>query len=123
MSAIPVVVEKVDTDLEKIEKVLSVYSIMKNIKLRPFERLVLKYYIKYGYSDEAKEFLIEDENRKKSDLKNADFELRSKGFIVQSSKNNRSSELSVDMESIRKHFVIGNSDIYLISFKDLPKND
>lgn len=122
MQKIPIVVENITNDLEVIDKVLSIYSIVKNKKLRPFERLVMKYYIKYGYGEVAKEYLIEDANRRMSDLKTADYLLRDKGFLVKNISNEHLSKLSEDMEVIRKHFVEGTSSVYLVSFKDIKKN-
>lgn len=119
MQKIPIVVENISSDLEIIDKVLTIYSVVKDRKLRPFERLVLKYYIKYGYTDEAKEYLKEDANRKSTDIKTTDFLLREKGFLIKSSTNEHLSKLSDDMEVIRKHFVLGTSSVYLVSFKDL----
>lgn len=117
MSKIPTVEKYAESDLEIIDKVLTVYSVVKEIPLRPFERLVLKYYIKYGYNSEAKQYLMEDEKRKSSDIKTADFHLRNKGFLHQLTTNEKDSRLSDDMEVIRRHFVLNNkSKIYLISF-------
>lgn len=119
MGKIPMVVENIDSDLEVVDRVLTIYSTMKDKKLRPFERLVMKYYIKYGYTEEAKEYLREDVGRKQSDIKTTDSLLREKGFLIQSETNKRMSELSEDMEVIRKHFVLGTSSVYLVSFKSL----
>lgn len=119
MQKIPMVVENIDNDLEVIDKVLTIYSVVKDIKLRPFERLVLKYYIKYGYTEEAKEYIIEDANKKRTDIKAVDFLLREKNFLIHLTTNNHDSRLSEDMEIIRKHFVLGSSNVYLVSFKNL----
>lgn len=120
MNKIPMVVKNTQSDLEIIDKVLTIYSVVKEIPLRPFERLVLKYYIKYGYTQDAKKYLMEDAKRKPSDIKTADFHLRSKGFLHQLANNEKDSRLSDDMEVVRKHFVLTNeSKLYLISFAEL----
>ena len=104
-------------DLDLIEKLLQCYSIMQEAPLRKFELTVLKYYIKYGYGDEAKSYIREDENKTRQDIRTADTHLRKNGYLLHGDVNLRKSSLSNDMEGLRKSFIIDKKNLYVLNFK------
>lgn len=113
----PTLVIQFKNDLELIEKVLKVYSIGRSISLRPFELVVMKYYIKYGLTEEACQYIKEDENKKDGDIKVANVHLRDKGYLVHGVSNQRKSSLSEDMEELRRQFVKDKKLLYALVFE------
>lgn len=101
----PMIESSYQDDLDLIDKLLSVYCLSKGIVVRNFELRVLKYYIKYGYNSEAKEYIKEDEKRKDGDIRTADVYLRRNGLLLPGETNFRKTTLSKDMESIRDMFI------------------
>lgn len=106
------------SDLDKIEKVLNVYSTIKGIQFREFEKVILKYYLVYGYSKETKRIIQEDLGKKEGNIRVVDTSLREKGFLNKGTANLRKSRLSDDMEQIREEFIIKKKDVYLLMFKN-----
>lgn len=100
-------------DLQKLEKVLTIYSICKDKPIRPFEKKVLIYYLKFGYSPETKKIIVEDTGKRPEYVNTTNTFLREKGFLVE----NRYEEchLSPDMEMLKKFFVEENKKIYVVS--------
>jgi hypothetical protein len=107
------------TDMEKVEMILQVYSTLKGISLREFEKAVLKYYLVYGYEKETKQMITEYLNKKDGNIRVVDTWLREKGFLEHGRNNKRKSKLSPDMEAIREAFIVNNQDVYVLTFKRL----
>lgn len=116
MAKIPIVYEDFDSDLDVIDKVLSIYSLIKGIKLRNFEREVMIYYLKYGCNKDAVKYIVQDTGKKESYIKVVNSNLRDLGLLVET-MNMHKSGLSTDMENLRKHFVEGGGKVYLVSFE------
>lgn len=112
----PTFYSKYKNDFELIEKLLLCYSLLNNKPLRQFELTVLKYYIKYGLTDEAKEFIEESEKKKTGDIRVANTHLRNKGFIIHGVNNLRKSELSPDMLKIRDNFILNKNKLCILVF-------
>lgn len=106
-----------ETDLDLIENILEIYSLMKRIKLRPYEKTVLKYYIKYGYSTEVRDMISEDIDKSINNVKVAETSLRKLGFLKKGTRNERKTQLSEDMESLRRQFIIEKKRVLAILFK------
>ena len=113
----PTLNTKYKNEIDLIDKILRVYSISQEVSLRNFERLILVYYIRSGYSKETKEFIKEDTGKKDGDIRVADVHLREKGYLMSSEKNLRMSKLSPDMESIRTSFIKNKKQIYVLAFQ------
>ena len=105
------------SDLDKIEKILSIYSIVKEIKFRDFEKDVLKYYLVYGYNKETQEMIMEDLGKSDVNIRVTDTWLRKNGFLNLGVNNKRKSSLSKDMEMMRKDFILDKKDVYALIFK------
>lgn len=113
----PTLKTKYKNEIDLIDKILRVYSISQDVPLRNFERLILVYYIRSGYSKETKEYIKEDTGKKEGDIRVADVHLREKGYLMPSEKNLRMSKLSPDMESIRTSFIKNKKQIYVLAFQ------
>ena len=105
------------SDLDKIEKILTIYSIVKEIKFRDFEKDVLKYYLVYGYNKETQEMIMEDLWKSDVNIRVTDTWLRKNGFLNLGVNNKRKSSLSKDMEMMRKDFILDKKDVYALIFK------
>jgi hypothetical protein len=105
------------SDLDKIEKILTIYSIVKEIKFRDFEKDVLKYYLVYGYNKETQEMIMEDLGKSDVNIRVTDTWLRKNGFLNLGVNNKRKSSLSKDMEMMRKDFILDRKDVYALIFK------
>lgn len=106
-----------ESDLDKIEKILTVYSFVKEIKFRDFEKDVLKYYLVYGYNKETQKIIMEDLGKSDVNIRVTDVWLRKNGFLNLGVNNKRKSSLSKDMEMIRKDFILDKKDVYALIFK------
>jgi hypothetical protein len=113
----PTLKTKYKNEIDLIDKILRVYSISQEVPLRNFERLILVYYIRSGYSKDTKEYIKEDTGKKDGDIRVADVHLREKGYLMSSEKNLRMSKLSPDMESIRDSFIKNKKQIYVLAFQ------
>ena len=105
------------SELDKIEKILTIYSIVKEIKFRDFEKDVLKYYLVYGYNKETQEMIMEDLGKSDVNIRVTDTWLRKNGFLNLGVNNKRKSSLSKDMEMMRKDFILDKKDVYALIFK------
>jgi len=105
------------SDLDNIEKILTIYSIVKEIKFRDFEKDVLKYYLVYGYNKETQEMIMEDLGKSGVNIRVTDTWLRKNGFLNLGVNNKRKSLLSKDMEMMRKDFILDKKDVYALIFK------
>ena len=105
------------SDLDKTEKILTIYSIVKEIKFRDFEKDVLKYYLVYGYNKETQEMIMEDLGKSDVNIRVTDTWLRKNGFLNLGVNNKRKSSLSKDMEMMRKDFILDKKDVYALIFK------
>lgn len=120
-------------DINLIDNVLTIISAAKGVNLREYSRRVLKYYIKYGYTDDAKQYIIEDyldeskikevdENLlKKLDqrIRTANVDLRDLGFLNHGTTNMRKSRLSDEMEFLRKKLEDGSFKHLLITLNNV----
>ena len=105
------------SDLDKIEKILTIYSTVKEVKFRDFEKDVLKYYLVYGYNKETQEMIMEDLGKSDVNIRVTDTWLRKNGFLNLGVNNKRKSSLSKDMEMMRKDFILDKKDVYALIFK------
>lgn len=113
----PTLKSKYKNEIDIIDKILRVYSISQDKPLRNFERLILIYYIRNGYSKDTKEFIKEDTDKKDGDIRVADVHLREKGYLITHPNNQRMSKLSQDMNSIRESFITNKKEIYVLLFQ------
>lgn len=114
MSKIPIITGNIKTDLEKLGKIVTIYCLMNNIKIRGFEVDVLVYYLKYGYSDETRSMISEDTGKNITYINTTNTHLRDLGFIEKGVNNLRKSKLSEEMEKLRKQFITdGNNGVFI----------
>lgn len=111
---------QVKNEIDLIDKVLSIYSIVKfepDFRLRNYEKNILVYYVRKGISDETLSNICEDKDINKNYLHKINKDLRDKGFLVSSDKNLRKFHLSSDLEVIRQNFIKDKFKNYLITFE------
>jgi hypothetical protein len=112
-------VSKISNEIDFIDKILSIYSIVKydtENKLREYEKNILIYYVRKDITDETLETVCEDRGIKKNYLHKINKDLRDKGYLVTSETNYRKFHLNDDLKNIRENFIIRKFKNYLVSF-------
>jgi len=105
-------------EVDIVNKLLSIYSIVKkNGNLRDFEKKVLNYYIRKGYSTKTKKQIVKELGLKQRNLNQTNYHLTNKGYLKQSTRNQKNKSLNKELQDIRKYFVEGNMKAYVIGFK------
>jgi hypothetical protein len=107
-------------EIDLVDKLLSIYSITKKDKkqqLRKFEKDVLNYYMRFGYSPETKKKLIEDLKKSSDSITQATFYLTKKGYLVQNERNFAKKSLSKDLLRFSEAFVSGDKVMLVLAFK------
>lgn len=105
-------------DFDKIEYILRIHSLAKGINIRPFEMIILKYYMYYGLTKEAKQSIKDNEKKTDTQIRVAETHLRDKGYLSLGVNNLRKSTLSKELEELRKSFVLDKKNIYALVFKN-----
>lgn len=105
-------------EVDYINKLLSIYSIVKkNGDLRDFERKVLNYYIRKGYSAETKEQIRKELGIKPKNLNQTNYHLTKKGYLKNSTRNQKQKSLHKELQEIRDLFIKGKTKIYVVGFR------
>lgn len=105
-------------EVDLVDKLLNIYSIVKkNNNLRKFEREVLNYYIRKGYSSETKKQIKKELGKKARNLNQTNYHLKRKGYLKQSSKNQKDKKLNKELQEIRDMFIGGKTKVYVVGFK------
>lgn len=107
-------------EIDLVDKLISVYSIIKMdaaSQLRNFEKEVLNYYVRFGYSTETKKKINKLTNKSDATITQTTFHLSKKGYLVQSKNNHSQKKLNVDLQRMRKAFIEGDKKIWAIGYK------
>lgn len=107
-------------EIDFVDKILSIYSIVKmdnNNQLRKFEKDVLSYYIRFGYSTETKKRIKRELSKSKETITQATFYLSKKGYLIPSKTNMSQKKLNADLDRLRKGFMDGQKKILALGFK------
>lgn len=123
---IPYLQIKFKNEIELIDKLLRIYELSKESNneekvknLRKFERDVLIYYIRYGYSKDTKNMIQEDTGKKLNALIQIDHLLKKQGYLEDLETNFRMKKLNPYLEKIRQDFIVKKNRVYGLHF--LPK--
>ena len=116
-------------EVDLVDKILSIYSLARendippkgskfdSYKLRKFEKDVLNYYFRYGYSPETKKIIEEDMGKKPNAITQIDFNLKEKGYLEDLENNYRMKKLNSYLDKMRKKFILEKRRVYAIHFK------
>jgi len=125
MTKIPFLQISFKNEVDLIDKLLRIYDLSKKEdpnkptkQLRNFERQILNYYIRYGYSKETKNLIQEDTNKKLNALVQTDFLLKEAGYLEDLENNFRMKKLNPFLEKIREDFIQRKNRVYGIHFKN-----
>jgi hypothetical protein len=123
---IPYLQIKFNNEIELIDKLLKIYDLSREIAdgvqpkpLRKFERDILIYYMRYGYSKETKLIIEKDTDKKSNAIIQTDFLLKKAGYLEDSKNNFRMKKLNTALEKIRQDFVVKKNKVYGLHF--LPR--
>ena len=111
---------KFKNEIELVDKVLSIYTIIKyegKEQLRNYEKNILIYYVRKGITEETLENVIQDKGITKNYLHKINKDLRDKGYLISSETNYRKFHLHPELESIRENFVNKKFKNYFITFE------
>lgn len=106
--------------IELVDKLILIYSIIvmnKNNSLRKFERDVLNYYIRYGFSLETKKKINKELGKSMETITQATFFLAKKGYLIKSKTNLTNKYLNPELQSIRDNIIEGDKKILAVGFK------
>lgn len=107
-------------EIDFVDKLLTVYSVIKmdaKNQLRNFEKHVLSYYIRFGYSTETKKRINKELGKSSDTITQATFYLSKKGYLVPSKTNHSQKKLNRDLQRLRDNFIAGDKKILAIGFK------
>lgn len=123
MSKIPYLQITFKNEVDLIDKLLRIYDLSRkddinkpHKQLRNFERQILNYYIRYGYSKETKTLIQEDTNKKLNAIIQTDFLLKEAGYLEDLENNYRMKKLNPYLEKIRQDFIQRKNRVYGIHF-------
>jgi len=106
--------------IDYVDKLISIYAIIKMDKdnqLRQFEKDVLNYYVRFGYSTETKKRAKKELRKSTETITQATFYLTKKGYLTQSKTNYSLKVLNKDLQRLRNNFLLGQKKIIAIGFK------
>lgn len=112
-------ISKFKNEIELIDKILSIYTIAKyeeKMRLRPYEKNILIYYVRKGINEETLANVCEDRKIEKNYLHKINKDLRDKGYLVTSETNYRKFHLNDELEDIRENFINKKFKDYWIRF-------
>lgn len=110
--------------IDFVDKLLTIYSVIamdKDSQLRKFEKDVLAYYIRFGYSSNTKKMIEGDLGKSSETITQATFYLKKKGYLVDSKTNMSRKNLNKDLQRLRDNFINSNSKLMAVGFKRKKK--
>lgn len=126
MAKIPYLPIKFKNQVELVDKLLRIYDLSKEDNksdgkrkpknLRNFERQVLNYYIRYGYSKETKNLIGQDTGKTLNYIVQTDFQLKEAGYLEDMENNYRMKKLNPVLEKIREDFILKRNRVYGLHF-------
>jgi hypothetical protein len=123
MSKIPYLKIKYKNQVDLVDKLLKIYDLSKEYSLddnkrnlRNFERQVLNYYIRHGYSKETKNLIEKDTGKKLNAIVQIDFLLKESGYLEDMENNYRMKKLNPYLEKIRQDFILKRNIVYGLHF-------
>ena len=109
-----------NNEIDLVDKLLSLYSITRKSKknqLRKFEKDILIYYMRFGYSAATKKLIQDELGKSKDSITQATFYLAKKGYLDQNPTNFSKKKLSKDLVRFKEGFVGGTKTMLVLGFK------
>ena len=103
-------------EFDHLKKIIYLFSYQRKLNdkavkvLRDKLILLLALYIKYGYTDKAKDKASDILNVDRKNINCMNFELRNSGYLVQDSMNARISHLHDDLKKLKEYLELNNGD-------------
>lgn len=107
-------------EVDYVNKLLTIYSTVtmsKEAQLRKFEKDVLNYYMRFGYSSKTKKRIHEESGKSSDTITQATFYLKKKGYLIDSRTNMSKKNLNKDLKLLKDNFIDGDKKILAIGFK------
>lgn len=107
-------------EIDFVDKLITIYSVISmsaENQLRKFEKDVLNYYMRFGFSTETKKKIEAVEGKSSETITQATFYLRKKGYLVNSKTNMSKKTLNKDLRILKEEFIDGKKKILAIGLK------
>lgn len=103
--------------VDRIILTYSVTSMTPDNQLRKFEKEVLNYYMRFGYSTETKKKAQKGLKKNYEAITQATFHLSKKGYLITSKTNLSNKNLNKELIEIKKNLIDGNHKVMAVIFK------
>jgi hypothetical protein len=106
--------------IDYVDKLITIYSVIKMDKenqLRNFEKNVLNYYLRFGYSTDTKKRIRKELGKSLDTITQATFYLTKKGYLIPSKTNFSQKTLNKDLNRLRRNFITGKKRVLAVGFK------
>ena len=106
-------------DIDFVDKLISIYSIVhlkKADKLRKFEKDILNYYMRFGYSTQTKKRIAKELRKSAESVTQTTFHLKNKGLLINSKTNFSTKKLNEELQEIKDFFIDGDKKVLAIGF-------
>jgi hypothetical protein len=107
-------------EVDFVDKLITIYSTIamdEENQLRKFEKDVLNYYMRFGYSPETKKKITQALGKSPETITQATFYLKKKKYLVDSKTNMSKKKLNKDLQIIKDNFIDGKKKVLAIGFK------
>tara|TARA_R110000796_G_scaffold233449_1_gene351985 strand:+ start:616 stop:1005 length:390 start_codon:yes stop_codon:yes gene_type:complete len=107
-------------EIDFVDKLITIFSTItmtEKYQLRKFEKDVLNYYMRFGYSSDTKKRIKAELDKSSDTITQATFYLKKKGYLIDSKTNMSKKSLSKGLQAIKDNFIDGNKKVLAIGFK------
>lgn len=113
---------KYKNDIDLVDKIISIYSINKTLKgkpvrILPYEKSILIYYLIYGFNKEAKETIMKDLGKTENQINTTNTNLRNKGYLFKDRNNRTKGYVSKDLKEMVDIFLNNKNKVLVTQFK------
>lgn len=111
---------KFKNQIDFVDKLISIYSVMflnEKTKLRKFEKDVLNFYMRFGYSTATKKKIQTELGKSAETITQATFFLKQKKCLIDSKTNFSNKRLCKELQDFKDNFIDGDKKILAIGFK------
>lgn len=105
-------------EVELLTKLIKIYSIVKLKEvLQDKEELVLVHYLKYGYNNDTKKRIVNEQDIDVKHLNQLNYQLTLKGILLKDDRNHRNKKLAPYLQEVQQFFVKEKNSKLIINFK------
>lgn len=109
-----------ESEVDYVNIIITVYAATHmddGNQLRPFEKDVLNYYVRFGYDTATKKRAQKELGKSYATITQATFFLAKKGYLINSRHNLSKKKLNKDLEKLREGFLNGDKKVWALGFR------